>query len=72
MILIDASYSCDAVLAGLIIIIIFIIIIIIVNDQFTPSGLEAYTGANGSLFKAVHACWHSFYLPRKDGRLSEL
>ena len=31
------------------------------NDQFTPSGLEAYT-----------ACWYSFYQPRKDGKLSEL
>ena len=52
--------------------IIIIIIIIIINDQFAPSGLEAYTGANGSRFKAVHAYWYSFYRPRKDGKLNEL
>ena len=40
--------------------------------QFTPSGPEAYIGASGSRFKAVHACWYSFYRPRKDGKLSEL
>ena len=43
------------------------------NDQFTPSGSEAYIGASGSRFKVVHVCWYtySFYRPRKDGKLGE-
>ena len=41
------------------------------NDQFTPSGPEAYLGASGIHFKAVHVCWYSFYRPRKDGKLRE-
>ena len=36
------------------------------NDQFTPSRPEAYIGASGSHFKAVHVCWYSFTDP---GRL---
>ena len=28
------------------------------NDQFTPSGPEAYIGASGSHFKAVHLQWN--------------
>ena len=42
------------------------------NDQFTHSGPEAYIGASGSRFEAVHVCWYSFYRPREDGKLSKL
>ena len=36
------------------------------NDQFTPSGSEAYIGASGNRSKAVHVCWYSFFRPRED------
>ena len=42
------------------------------NDQLTPNRLKAYIGASGSHFNVVHVCWHSFYWPWKDGKLSKL